>query len=403
MRKPPSAAKPETWLILLAVLGIVVGTLATIGKDPSAALPSAKKTGAPLRPVAADDELAWRIQDEDNTVRVFEAVRHGIVMVSTEQASGGASTIAKRGNGSGFFVDNQGHVVTNQHVVDGATSITVHTCSGKAFSASVVGSDRLTDLAVLKVNVPETEVTPLILADYGKVRVGQKAIAVGMPLATGSSMGLDRSPTVTTGIVSAKDRSLPIESRTKPGVNEFTVENLLQTDAAVNPGNSGGPILNSGGEVIGVVTAIMDAANGIGFAIPSSTVAEVLPHLLSGGEVTRAYMGISYQPLDQLVKNYGEEVVSSLGLGTLKGALVTEVTPGSPGQAAGIIGATKKVTVAGLGISVGGDIIVAIDGSPVSGSDLSDLILKHRPGDKVKLEVLRAGRRISIDLTLGSR
>lgn len=403
MRKPPSAAKPETWLILLAVLGIVVGTLATIGKDPSAVLPSAKKTGAPLRPVAADDELAWRIQDEDNTVRVFEAVRHGIVMVSTEQASGGASTIAKRGNGSGFFVDNQGHVVTNQHVVDGATSITVHTCSGKAFSASVVGSDRLTDLAVLKVNVPETEVTPLILADYGKVRVGQKAIAVGMPLATGSSMGLDRSPTVTTGIVSAKDRSLPIESRTKPGVNEFTVENLLQTDAAVNPGNSGGPILNSGGEVIGVVTAIMDAANGIGFAIPSSTVAEVLPHLLSGGEVTRAYMGISYQPLDQLVKNYGEEVVSSLGLGTLKGALVTEVTPGSPGQAAGIVGATKKVTVAGLGISVGGDIIVAIDGSPVSGSDLSDLILKHRPGDKVKLEVLRTGRRISIDLTLGSR
>lgn len=401
MKKPPFTSRPETWLLLLAFLGIAVGTLATFGQRVLPALPSLAY-GTSQKPTP-DDEQVWRIQDEDNTVRVFEAVKRGVVMVSTEQASSSVAALAMRGNGSGFFIDSHGHIVTNQHVVEGATKITVHTYSGKAYPASVVGADRLTDLAVLHVHAPKEDIVPLALADYDGVQVGQKAIAVGMPLATGSNMGLDRSPTVTTGIISAKDRSLPIESRTKPGVNDFTVENLLQTDAAVNPGNSGGPLLNSSGEVVGVVTAILDDASGIGFAIPSNVVAEVVPQILMGGEVRRAYIGISYLRLDELVRVYGEDVIASLGLPTLSGALVTEADPGGPADKAGIVGSTKKVTVAGLDFPVGGDLIVAMDGTPVSGSDLSGLILKHKPGDKVTLEVFRGDRRISVSVTLGSR
>ena len=324
-------------------------------------------------------------------------------MVSTEATVQGFGGVSRRGNGTGFFVDSVGHIVTNFHVIEGATKILVHTYSGTTYAASVVGSDRLTDLAVLKVDAPAEEIVPLALADYSQVKVGQKAIAVGMPLATGTNMGLDRSPTVTTGIVSAKDRSLPIESKTKPGVNDFTIENLLQTDAAVNPGNSGGPLLNSSAEVVGVVTAIMDSASGIGFAIPSNIVADVLPQIIANGEVKRAYMGISYLPLDELAKTYGEEVVAALGLPTLKGALVTEVEPGMAADKAGIIGKTKNIVVAGLEFPVGGDIIVSINGVQVSGSDLSGLILRHKPGDTVTLEVFRGDRRMTLELTLGSR
>lgn len=402
MKKTPLSERPETWLILLALLGIAIGALATIGQDISASFPPSVNPAASVRPTD-DDERVWRIQDEDNTVRVFDAVKHGIVMVSTEATVQGFGGVSRRGNGTGFFVDSVGHIVTNFHVIEGATKILVHTYSGTTYAASVVGSDRLTDLAVLKVDAPAEEIVPLALADYSQVKVGQKAIAVGMPLATGTNMGLDRSPTVTTGIVSAKDRSLPIESKTKPGVNDFTIENLLQTDAAVNPGNSGGPLLNSSAEVIGVVTAIMDSASGIGFAIPSNIVADVLPQIIANGEVKRAYMGISYLPLDELAKTYGEEVVAALGLPTLKGALVTEVEPGMAADKAGIIGKTKNIVVAGLEFPVGGDIIVSINGVQVSGSDLSGLILRHKPGDTVTLEVFRGDRRMTLELTLGSR
>ncbi len=406
MKKTPLLMRAETWLIFLAVVGLVLGGLATLGRNLTAgASPNETYPTASVPSPYESDEATWRVEDEENTISVYEAVKYGVVMVSTEEA-GGSSIIdrfSRRGNGSGFFVDLNGHIVTNYHVIENASRILVHTHSGRTYEASVVGSDRLTDLAVLKVSVPSGEVAALRLADYETIRVGQKAIAIGMPLATGSNMGLDKSPTVTTGVISAKDRSLPIESKTRPGVNDFTVENLLQTDAAVNPGNSGGPLLNSRGEVVGVVTAIIDSASGIGFAIPCNVVAEVVPQIILTGQVQRAYMGISYLPLDGLRKAYGDDVISALDLPVKEGALVTEVEQGSPGDRAGIRGSTKKTKVAGLEFPVGGDLIVAVDGAPVSGSDLSQMILERKPGDRVTVELYREGRKVTVEVTLGSR
>ncbi len=404
MKKTSNFRKPEYWLLILAVAGIILGTLATAGENPSPLLAGARLPTRISKPTSSD-EAAWRIQDEENTVQVFESAMRGVVMVSTSRTSrtsGGRPAISRKGNGSGFFVDNQGHVVTNNHVVEEAIDIEVQTASGNSYKATVVGTDRLTDLAVLKVQAPAGEVYPLSLADYQTVHVGQKAIVLGSPLATGSSMGLDRSPTVTTGIISAKDRSMPIESPTDPNVNDYTIENLIQTDAAVNPGNSGGPLLNSSGEVVGVVTAIMDSANGIGFAIPSQVVADVVPQILKNGKVTRPFMGVEYLRLDLLGRDLGS-AFSQLGLATSQGALVTDVKLGGPGEKAGLKGSNGIVTAGGQEVPVGGDIITSVDGAVVTGSNLWALIEKHKPGDKVKLEVLRGGQKIIVDLVLGSR
>ena len=275
MRRTSLRSKPEYWLVVLALIGAVAGAVATYTGRLSPRLSgSVGLTGTV--PSQTEEEASWRIQDEENTVEVFEMAKRGVVMVVTTYPGGAGSGRAgaeRHGNGSGFFIDEAGHVVTNNHVIEGATAVEIHTYSGKSYKASVAGADRLTDLAVLSVgDIPKEEVFSLTLADSGSVRVGQKAIVLGSPLATGSAMGLDRSPTVTTGIISAKDRSMPIESLTKPNVNDYTIENLIQTDAAVNPGNSGGPLLDSKGRVVGVVTAIMDSATGIGFAIPADVV-----------------------------------------------------------------------------------------------------------------------------------
>lgn len=405
MSQKPSRLKPEYWLLILAVVGIVFGTLATLGDRlaPSFAGPP---PSLPLPRPSASEEEAWRIQDEQNTVEVFEAAKWGVVKVTTSRAErgyNGSPVSARKGNGSGFFVDRQGHVVTNYHVIEDATTIEIQTISGRSYPAVVVGADRLTDLAVLRADIPENEVYPLVLADYSLVRVGQKAIVLGSPLATGSSMGLDRSPTVTTGIISAKDRSMPIESLTKPNVNDFTIEDLIQTDAAVNPGNSGGPLLNSHGEVVGVVTAIMDAANGIGFAIPSQVVAEVVPELILHGKVVRAYMGVQYHRLDEMNAALGDAVFSEAGYPPTWGALVTGVDKGGPADKAGLRPCDEMVVVNGTELPVGGDIIVSLDGVPITGSNLSDEILKHKPGDRVVVEVLRGNRRVKVELILGSR
>jgi 2-alkenal reductase len=406
MKKTSLSRKPEYWLLVLALLGILLGTVATYAGRLSPDVPGMAGVARPPA-ITGGSEASWRLQDEQNTVEVFEATKRGVVLVATTRGSQGAAGrpgTSRKGNGSGFFIDQQGHIVTNNHVIEDATAIEVQTFAGTIYKATVIGSDRLTDLAVLQVQgVPKEEIFPLKLADYETVKVGQKAIVLGSPLATGSSMGLDRSPTVTTGIISAKDRSMPIESLTKPNVNDFTVENLVQTDAAVNPGNSGGPLLSSKGEVIGVVTAIMDSASGIGFAIPSQVVADVIPKILQSGGVRRAFMGIAFLPLDRLSKDMDAASFAQLGLSVSKGALVTEVESGGPAEKAGIKGSTRRVTIGGQEFATGGDVIVSIDGVEVAGSDLSGEILTHKPGDKVRLGLVRDGRRITVEVTLGSR
>ncbi len=393
--KAISSKRTETLLVVLAILGIALGYALTLRDELS--------QQAFLPPVKPGDEEDWRIQDETNTIDVFEFAREGVVMVSVQRSAGSDGLeLSTKGNGSGFFVNDQGYLVTNYHVVRDASVISVHTYWGRSYTATVVGGDRLTDLALLRVSIPDYEVTPLSFADPHGVRVGQKAIVVGSPLATGSSLGLDRSPTVTSGIVSAKDRSLPVESLTRPGVNDYTIENLIQTDAAVNPGNSGGPLLNSSGEVVGVVTAIIDSANGIGFAIPSEVVLEVITQIMQTGEVKRAFMGVAYQPLDEIAEALGEDY-AELGLPTKEGALVSDVDSLGPAEKAGIKGGQQKVTVAGQDVVLGGDIIVAIGDVKVLGSNLSQEILKYKPGDKVQVQIIRNRMKLSVEVALGLR
>lgn len=398
--------KPEAWLLILALIGAITGSLATYGREAADRASTGSPPGITLAQSSPDEE-AWRIQDEENTVQVFEAAIRGVVMVTTYGSSGRSgpdtSGLSRLGNGSGFFIDSEGHIVTNNHVVEEATSVEVRTYSGQVLPATVVGTDRLTDLAVLSVDIPEEEVYPLTLADYSQVRVGQKAIVLGSPMATGSDMGLDRSSSVTTGIISAKDRSLPIESVTRPGVNDFTVENLIQTDAAVNPGNSGGPLLNSKGEVVGVVTAILDSASGIGFAIPSEVVYQVVPQILQTGSMTWAFMGVSYYPIDALLEGLDSQSIAKLDLGVTEGALVTDVNQDGPADKAGIKGSLRTVTIDGEDYPAGGDIIASMDGTPVRGSDLSSLITRHKPGDKVVLDIIRDGKHLTVEVVLGSR
>ncbi len=408
MRRKRALDRVDVWLLILALAGVVLGSLMSFGPRLLEALPFSYAQ-PPVYDTpdllentwgsqAGEDEEAWRIQDEANTISVFERASTGVVMVSTTRRGGTGLS----GNGSGFFIDTKGHIVTNYHVIEDASRIVVHTHDGTSYDAQVVGSDRLTDLAVLAVNVPSDKVQPLPLADYSQVKVGQKAIVIGSPLATGSRLGLDRSPTITTGVISAKDRSLPVESLNKPGVNDFVIENLIQTDAAVNPGNSGGPLLNSRGEVVGVITAIIDSARGIGFAVPSSVVRDVVPPILQHGSIKRAFLGISYVDLDNLSKLLGTEY-DELGIGICEGALVTEVEKGGPAENAGVRGAQREVRVSQGTFQVGGDVIVSINGVRIKGGDLAEEVLKYSPGEKVKVEVLRDGKKVSLDIVLGWR
>ncbi len=401
MKKTSYYRRVEACLLILAIIGVALGTALTFWEKRTEAAVWEPPERRGIEPGSAEgSEVLWRLQDEENTISVFEFAKYGVVMVSTEQS--GAFGRSNKGNGSGFFIDDSGHLLTNYHVVEDSTRISIHTYSGRAYNATVVGSDRLTDLAVLKIDAPTDEIWPLTFADYDTVRVGQKAIVLGSPYATGTSLGLDRSPTTTTGIISAKDRSLPIQSATKPGVNEYTIENLIQTDAAVNPGNSGGPLLNSAGEVVGVVTAIIDSATGIGFAIPSEVVLQVLPQMMEQGGVSRAYMGIQYHALDTWVRNLGEKF-SELELSVEKGALLVYVEPGGPGEEAGLRGGDKSVTVDGEQVMLGGDIIVGLEGVRIYGSNLQREILKYRVGDKVHLEIIRDEKRLTVEIVLGSR
>jgi len=260
--------------------------------------------------------------------------------------------------GSGFVLDDDGHIATNQHVVDGATSITVTFANGHTASAKVVGSDASTDVAVIKTDAAKSELHPLTLADSAQVQVGDGVVAIGSPF------GL--TGTVTTGIVSALGRTIKAP-------NNFTIAGAIQTDAAINHGNSGGPLLDSAGRVIGINAQIESESggnDGVGFAIPSSTVRRVATQLVSGGQVAHAYLGV------QLADATG-------------GAGVAQVRGDGPAGDAGL-----EV----------GDVVTAIDGKPVGTADaLVGAVDAHKPGDEVTLKVRRDGRLRDVNVKLGTR
>ncbi|WP_439576605.1 S1C family serine protease [Elioraea sp.] len=318
--------------------------------------------------------------DEHATIALFEGARDSVVFIATVQRVVDPWTRnalqVPRGTGSGFVWDRLGHVVTNHHVVAGATGATVRLADGRAFAASLVGTSPAHDLAVLRIGVGADRPPPLPVGTSHDLRVGQKVFAIGNPF------GLDW--TLTTGIVSALNRELPTDAG---GV----VEELIQTDAAINPGNSGGPLLDSAGRLIGVNTAIFSpsgASAGIGFAVPVDTVNRVVPQLIATGRYVRPALGIrvEHQLNAALAQRFGVE-----------GVFVIEVERGSPAARAGI----RPARLGRDGAFEPGDVIVAVDGRPVPRvADLLNALDRAAPGREVMLTILREGRRLELTVVL---
>ncbi len=292
-----------------------------------------------------------------------------------------------RSLGSGFVVEKSGHIVTNYHVVKGAEIVTVSFSNDESVRAKVVGIDPTTDLAVLKVNTPPRGLTPLRLGRSSSVRVGDEVVAIGNPF------GYERS--MTAGIVSAIGRVLEAP-------NELAIDNAIQTDAPINPGSSGGPLLNARGLVIGVNTQITtggasDGSVGVGFAIPVDTVRSVTAQIIRVGKVEHASFGIQATSLtDDIARLFGFPRQAWRGL------VIDSVVPDSAADKAGLRAGTRAVIVGGESWRLGGDIIVAVDGAPVTTPErLRSILARKRPGDEIEVEVYRADRRLIVTVKLG--
>ncbi|WP_423246429.1 S1C family serine protease [Methylococcus sp. ANG] len=337
---------------------------------------SAAQDVAP-RPVSARGELS---QEEKSTVELFEKSKNSVVYISTLQQVMDPWTrnvfSIPRGTGSGFIWDEAGHVVTNYHVVEGASGATVKLADGRDYKAALVGASKAHDLAVLRIDVGVGALIPVPIGVSHDLKVGQKVFAIGNPF------GLDWS--LTTGIVSALDRSLTEET----GV---TIEHLIQTDAAINPGNSGGPLLDSAGRLVGINTAIYSpsgAFSGVGFAVPVDTVNRVVPQLIGRGQYIRPALGIAVD------EGLNQRAVQRLGI---TGVLVLKVNPGSAAEAAGLRGATLLSD----GRLIPGDIILAVEGRPVdSVGKLSALLDDYQIGQKVRLSVRRGETEMDVAVQL---
>ena len=295
------------------------------------------------------------------------------------------TTQTQRALGSGFVIDKAGHIVTNYHVVRGANAIQVSFSNNEHFRARVVGVDPSTDSAVLQVQVKSRALKSLPLGNSESVRVGDQVIAIGNPF------GLDRS--VTSGIVSAVQRRIEAP-------NQLSISHVIQTDAALNHGNSGGPLLNAQGQVIGVNAQIETGGQsqgnvGIGFAIPINTVKDVVAELIKHGKVEHPFLGIEGKTLQPNIGRLFHLPITS-------GVLVASVQPGTGAAKAGLKAATSQVTVEGESWPAGGDVIVKVDGQSVPSVDrLIDLIASKKPGDKIGLEVIRGTGRIHLSVKLG--
>lgn len=291
---------------------------------------------------------------------------------------------SENAQGSGFIYSENGHIVTNEHVINGANRIEVSFTDGTTRNARIIGTDPYTDLAVLKVNKRNLE--PLELGNSSNVKVGQRAVAIGNPFGLRGSM--------TAGIISQKGRTL----RTQGG---FSTPNVLQTDAAINPGNSGGPLMNIQGEVIGVNTAIESNTgvfSGIGFAIPSNTVNRVVPELIKDGDYSHPWIGVSGIDVNQ-------DIADEMNLESSTGFMIMEVVPGGPADAAGLQSGDRNVTIDGANVTVGGDVITAINGQRIRG--ISDVLLylarDAEVGETVQVTIVRDGETMQVPLTLQSR
>ena len=377
--------------IVLSVLILAALACQVPGSTPVA--PAAPEL-LPPTPITNTNDVSVSLDgagQQEALVRLYESVMPGIVALQVVDGEQIGSL------GSGFVYDNQGHIITNQHVVEGANQVEVDFTSGYKIYGTVIGTDPDSDLAVVKVNAPVSELHPLPLGNSDALKVGQTVIAIGNPF------GL--SGTMTTGIISALGRTLDSQ-RAAPGGGQFTAGDIIQTDAAINPGNSGGPLFNLNGEVIGINRAIRttnytetgDPVNsGIGFAIAINIIKRVAPVLIAEGSYDYPYIGIS--ALDEL----SLPQIEALELKSFTGAYVTSVRPGSPADKAGLRAGTKPTS--NMGLNGGGDLIIGIDGQPILRFDdlLRYLINNKSPGDTIMLTVMRGEEQVDVPLTLGKR
>jgi len=316
-------------------------------------------------------------------VELFEKSEESVVKIKVERI-GSADT---GGLGSGFVYDNLGHIITNAHVVDGASKATVTFLDGSQYDAEIIGEDKFTDIAVIKVSEKPRLLHPLQIGDSSLLQVGEQVAAIGNPFGLSGSM--------TSGIVSQMGRLIATPD------TAFSIPDVIQTDAAINPGNSGGPLLNMKGQVIGINTAIQSLTGefvGIGFAVPSNTVSKIVPVLIEDGEYHHPWIGITGQDIDP-------DLAQALGLKQAKGFMIITVVDGSPADKAGLKGRTITLESGGKAYPAGGDIIISVDDKEVR--KISDILIhlqrEKSVGDEMVLGVLRDGEFLHITLELVER
>ncbi len=384
------------WLASVALLALLVlscslftAAAPSVGQKPTTTAPevgglasSQSTTAVQVRPVptllpaapgAISPILQGGLSDEQRLIELYKKVSPSVVFISVQMRGGVAS-------GSGFIIDQAGHIVTNNHVVEGARQVTVDFYDNSRAEATVVGTDPDSDLAVIRAKALPPGAAPVTLGDSNAVQVGQMAIAIGNPF------GREFALTMTTGIISAKARNLPTGDITGLGMS-FQNPEILQTDAAINPGNSGGPLFNSRGEVIGVNAAIQSRSgtnSGVGFAIPVNTVKRVAPELMRNGRYAHPYLGIVAQPAVMTPARDNPNLLVE------SGAQISQITPGGPAAQSGL----RE-----------GDIIKAINGTPIR--DFNEVVIyleaNTRPGDVVELSVSRSNRDQTVRVRLGER
>ena len=379
--------------LLLALLACTCGSQEFLFL-PTPTVPSISVPAPVLvaTPTPLSGEIIADVDAEDAMlINLYQRTNPGVVYI--EVLVGEGETSIPLGSGSGFVIDTEGHIITNNHVVEEANLIRVIFSDGSvADDAQILGRDPYSDLAVVFVDVSPERLVPLELGDSSTLQVGQRVIAIGNPF------GLEG--TMTSGIISALGRTLPAQVIQNAG---FRNPEIIQTDAAINPGNSGGPLLNTRGQVIGINTAIRSATgtnSGIGFAVPVNSVKHIVPHLIEEGTYHYPYLGITSDNRFSVA-----ELAGPLGLPVTNGALISEVQPETAALRAGLRGGDHEVEIMGATIMAGGDIIVAIDGYELRDFDdlIAYLVRETKVGQEVVLTVIRDRAELEIPVILGER
>ncbi len=399
--------KTKLYPVLVLVAAVLLSACGRVGYSLGSAVPGAAAKSAAQAPVAVSQQA---VADVAGLQSAYEAVYAGVnpsvvtIEIGTRQASAGGSNgfgtsgqgkgpIVPTAEGSGVIWDSAGHIVTNNHVVDGAAKITVTFTNGSSYDATVVGTDPNTDLAVIQVNgAPASLIKPIAVGDSAQVKVGEMVIAIGNPFGLANTM--------TTGIVSAVGRSIDAGlSKSQGNGSGYSIPDVIQTDAAINPGNSGGALVDMSGALIGIPSQIESQSgsnSGIGFAIPSGLVKQVATQLISKGSAQHSYLGIAGTSVTA-------DVISALNLKAGQtGVLVADVMKGGPADKAGVQPA--KVDANGTPTSAG-DIITGIDGKTTNTFEdlVSYLYANTQPGQTVTLDILRGGQQVQVQVTLGTQ